>query len=506
MNKILLTSIIILAAFLRLFNLGLLPPHLTGDELSLGYNAYSILKDGVDQHGKPYPLWFEAYGEYKLPVYVYSTVVSLALFGNNNFAIRFPAALSGIGSVFVLYFIVKNLIGHSSKNNRIAALPLLSAFIFAISPWHVQLSRLALESVEALFLFLLACFFCLLFFKKSNLLFLICSCVFFILSAYTYNSYRILSPLILGMLFFVCINNKKITQQQLFVSGILSFFLFLPVLFFSFSKAGMARFATASAFSSVQSSGVLSYLLYPIIFIRNFLSYFSLSFLFTFQKENFENISYYISSDFGLLFHWQLVFLIVGIVVLLSSRVSFSKLLFVLLFLIPIPAALTISPHPLRVLPLMPVLSIIIAMGILFFAKQTSFIFRIFFGILMCAAIGETMLFAHMYVTHYPNLNEALWGSSKRIVEEAVVQEKNYSFIVVNKNTMSEENLTAKLYAPNLHLKFVNDNWTKPQEWNTKKVLYIYNGKIPKPWFKKHVEDVFLHTLNRDIVAQFWEI
>ena len=47
-SKTLLVVIILLASFLRLYNLANVPPHLTPDEASLGYNAYSILKTGKD--------------------------------------------------------------------------------------------------------------------------------------------------------------------------------------------------------------------------------------------------------------------------------------------------------------------------------------------------------------------------------------------------------------------------------------------------------------------------
>ena len=48
-SKVILIGILLLAAGLRLWNLGNIPPHLTPDEASLGYNAYSILKTGKDE-------------------------------------------------------------------------------------------------------------------------------------------------------------------------------------------------------------------------------------------------------------------------------------------------------------------------------------------------------------------------------------------------------------------------------------------------------------------------
>lgn len=50
-NKVLLICLI-LAAVLRFWNLGSIPPHLRNDEASFGYNAYSILTTGKDEHGE----------------------------------------------------------------------------------------------------------------------------------------------------------------------------------------------------------------------------------------------------------------------------------------------------------------------------------------------------------------------------------------------------------------------------------------------------------------------
>ena len=51
--------ILIIAAVLRLWKLGSIPPHLTPDEAALGYNAYSILKTGRDEYGELLPIIFK---------------------------------------------------------------------------------------------------------------------------------------------------------------------------------------------------------------------------------------------------------------------------------------------------------------------------------------------------------------------------------------------------------------------------------------------------------------
>ena len=77
----LLIGIIILAALLRLWHLDMNPPHLTPDEASLGYNAYSILKTGKDEYGTFMPIIFKSFGDYKPGLYVYAAVPFVAVFG-----------------------------------------------------------------------------------------------------------------------------------------------------------------------------------------------------------------------------------------------------------------------------------------------------------------------------------------------------------------------------------------------------------------------------------------
>ena len=101
--------IVILAVILRFVAIGTAPPSLNWDEASHGYNAYSILKTTKDEWGVTFPTIFRAYGDYKLPVYIYLTVLSEAVFGLNEFAVRLPSILAGIAIVIFTYLLVKEL-------------------------------------------------------------------------------------------------------------------------------------------------------------------------------------------------------------------------------------------------------------------------------------------------------------------------------------------------------------------------------------------------------------
>ncbi|MCM8787907.1 MAG: phospholipid carrier-dependent glycosyltransferase, partial [Candidatus Omnitrophica bacterium] len=136
-NRLLFLLIVILGTILRLYHLSNNPPSLYWDEVSLGYNAFSILNYGIDEHGEPYPLArFIAFGDFKPPGYIYATVPSIFLFGVNEFAVRFPSAFSGTLFIVATYLLAKEIF----KKEKIA---LFSALFIAISPWSLQLSRAA---------------------------------------------------------------------------------------------------------------------------------------------------------------------------------------------------------------------------------------------------------------------------------------------------------------------------------------------------------------------------
>ena len=71
MRKLFLIAILVLAAFLRFWNLGNVPPSASMDEASIGYNAYSVAKIGVDEYGV-FPLISQrAYDDWRRSTYLY---------------------------------------------------------------------------------------------------------------------------------------------------------------------------------------------------------------------------------------------------------------------------------------------------------------------------------------------------------------------------------------------------------------------------------------------------
>lgn len=249
--KICLVIILALSFFLRFYKLNVNPPSLDWDEASLGYNAYSILKTGADEYGNRLPLSFRSFDDYKPPVYVYLDVPSIAVFGLNETGVRFPSALFGFLSVVVVYFLVKQIF-ETFENDKKEKLALISAFFWGVSPWSLQFSRAAFEANVGLFFFLLGFWLFLKALRNPKLV--IVSVVSFVLSVYSYHSFRLIVPLFaVGCLVYFW---KEVwhSKKYYLVAFVVALLACLPIaLSFVGSSGSAARLSMVSLFPTKAS-------------------------------------------------------------------------------------------------------------------------------------------------------------------------------------------------------------------------------------------------------------
>lgn len=127
----LLLLVLFLAAFLRFWQLGQLPPGLYRDEAYNGLDALTIL-DG--QH----KLYFPA-NNGREPAYIYLTAIFVALFGRSALAVRLGAAVVGTLTTWFTYKLAKVWFDHQ--------VGILAAFVWAITLWPIHLSRIGLRPI-----------------------------------------------------------------------------------------------------------------------------------------------------------------------------------------------------------------------------------------------------------------------------------------------------------------------------------------------------------------------
>lgn len=262
-NILCILGVFFLAVFLRFYQLGVIPSGLEQDETSIGYNSYSILKTGRDEYGKTFPLTFKAFGEYKLPGYIYATVPFINIFGLTEFGVRFVSALSGSLTVVVVYFLLCKLL--TKDNLRI---PIITAFFLAINPWSLQFSRGAFEVSLALLFTVTGLYVWIVGRQHENKLVLFLSLIFFAASVYTYNISKVLSPLL--ACFLIYRERKYFKKEMLLFISLVVFFI---MLLFPFLK----NIETPSGISS--ASGTLFYssaaVQAPLFEFRSYITEFS---------------------------------------------------------------------------------------------------------------------------------------------------------------------------------------------------------------------------------------
>ena len=507
---IFLFLIIFLGAFLRLYKVSAVPPGLYIDEISDAYNGYEILTKGVDQYGIKYPILFKAFGEYKMPMFVYTAAGSIALFGRTDFAVRFPAIASGILTLLIFYFLVENLAEFTKKKLPFSShnYALAATLLLAISTWHIQFSRAGFDATIALPFYLLGLLLSILAYKKEKSVLLLLSFISLALTCYSYNAYRVFTPATFLVITIIFIFRKRQMLKGIILSALLFMLLILPVIMFSFTGAGMERFAQTSAFASYANLPLIQKIIhYPIIFLSNYLSFFSLNFLFNAG----DGIGRHQMAGFGPMQYWEFPFLIIGLYFFIKKWKNplFLTGLMILLS-VPFSAATTIpSPHTLRSLPMIIPLTMMVAYGFLWTIKRLLRRKTIIILLIVFALISyEFLFYLHSYYQHYPIINSIDWGAgNEEMVTETIKYQSKFQHIVVDGSLGAA---TIPLYfgfytGDKLNPEIVSSSWQKPSNWQKGTTLYIrsYYGVKSDPSI---IDSVYLPGQNKDIFAEFQKI
>lgn len=395
-KNLFLGLILFLAFFLRFYQLGQVPCSPDWDEAALGYNAYSLLKTGRDEYGQRLPLILRSFDDYKPAIYAYLIIPFLKIFGLNIFSVRLPAAFLGTLAVFLTYFLVKELFNKKNNLNILISqsrqtrsqypniLPEVAALLLALSPWHLQFSRIAFESNIGVFFNILMALLFLKGLKKPSLL--VFAALVAGLNIYVYQAEKIFTPLlVLAMIIIWRQELGKIPKKYLLASLGIGLILLLPFIqmvlatpeiFLRARGTSVAADQTPFLARSVEklqrdqeNQNYLGLILdnrrivYLLAFINGYLSHFDLNWLFITGDEARHH-----APGVGLLYLWELPFLFLGIYSLIFKKISSKAktLIFAWFFLAPIPASFTSGvPHAVRTLRFLPMIQIFVAVGLL---------------------------------------------------------------------------------------------------------------------------------------------
>lgn len=387
-RKLVLAFVLLLALVLRVWRLDSYPVGFTQDEAGIGYDAYSILQTGKDQWGVTLPLTLRSFGDFKFPLYSYLAIPSVAAFGLNEFSVRLPNALIGTLAVLATYLMVLELSKKSPGLNGFF-LAIVSAFLLAISPWHIGLSRGAFEANLTTFFIPLGLWAYLK--GLTNQKYMTISALAFGLNLFSYYSARFVTPIFVVLLLIFKNGFSKTPKLSLIriVRGnkvfLTVFGIFVLAVLYSVILGANTRALDVSIFKPTDNWAYVSNRRYEAIqqglpaqlsrifsnkyiftlseFTKSYLSYFSPNFLF---NEGAGEWNYGLIPGRGVLYPIELIFLITCAVALVKGKgFNYWQFIVILVLLSPVPAALskTVGFAANKVAVMMPSIQVLSAFG-----------------------------------------------------------------------------------------------------------------------------------------------
>ena len=437
--------IIILASILRLWKLDQFPAGFNADEAAIGYNAYSLIQTGKDEYGTSWPLTFKSFGDYKPGLYFYFVIPFVATLGLNEWAVRLPSVLLGIGTVILIFFLSRAIF----KQEKIG---LLSALLLAISPWHIHFSRGGWETNAATFFLTLGIFLLIKGLEKN--IFLFWALFSFLMSMYTYQSPRLVIPVLVIVLILLYRRQLTIefkTRLKKTLIGItILFILTIPLLFQFIGGGGSSRFSGLSFLSDTGPSSRVNELrgehsdldgniakivhnkltAYGPSFLGHYLDHFRGDFLFINGDPLIRNRV----PETGQFYLIEALFLVIGLGALIKQKLVHTKLLIAWITIAPIASSMTYqTPHALRALNMVIPLTLVMGYGLWVMGRWFKRVGSITIIIIITIILSfEFIHYMEAYYIHYPKRYPLAWEYGfKEMVSKLDQYEGSYNNVVI---------------------------------------------------------------------------
>lgn len=496
----LLFVIISLGFFLRVFQLDKLP--LYGDELTMAYDSYSLLKTGHDQTGQFLPLTFSM-GAGRPGGYVYASIPFFAIFGLSEISVRILSSLSGVLFILLIFCLGKQFFSEK--------VGLAAAFLASISPWSLNLSRAGYEAHFALILVLLGVYFFLR--LKKNLWYLTAVAICFGLAIHTYPTFKLTLPLFAVLICYYIQSKELLSKDRLFPkisAGIIIVIFIILSIRQTTSSGSEVRFKSINLFSNPTNWQMT---IQKINFERNVeslppqLAVFFHNRIIEYGYKYFINYIRNLSTDFLFLrgdlnprhnmstmggFYLAEAFLIfIGIgTLVLSKKLRLLSFLVMWILIAPLATALIEDPHFLRSSFLLPPLLLLSGSGFISLISLKSNKYLVSF---VCLAIFIQFLFLidRIYFVA-PRAFSRFWAyPAKKASEIAIKQKAKYNFVLLSDKVDNLE-FAFPFYAKIDPREVLENNLQKVklQDFMFKKYGNVYFGYIPEASVKEFVNSL----------------
>lgn len=526
-------AVLILAVFLRTFRLESVPPALFGDEVDAGYQAYSLLHTGRDLTGRYLPFYLKSLSEFRTPLYIYSAVPFVGIFGLNEYGVRLPAVFWGLVSIIGIYLLTRKLFNTETA--------LIAMFITTISPWHLQFSRASFEVTMQLSFIVFGAYS--LFLGLTNHRYYILATVLLVSSIYVYSTSIVFVPLLVLLFLIIYWKESRKTDIKTVFSVLLtSAVILMPVGFSLITGEAKERFNTISIFQNsvlidklnlakkgqefYNSDGVIQKTspsietifhnrptVFAQVFIKNYLLSLSPVFLFADGDINFRHSIH----EMGQEYYFVLILLLLGIFAILKE--DKRKALFVLgwLILAPIPAGLTDEGgfHATRLFIMIPAISMISAIGAYWiWEKRRLLALKALIVIIAILFVFNVTFYLHRYYYHYPVESWRWWHAGfKEAMEYMESVDQNYS--IVGFNNTYEPSLIRFLFWNQISPADFQQNYPQTLQigeiapgfigFKLKDKYYFRNDKNNKPVLEVIPSGMLYMVSARDEVEGDWD-
>ncbi len=341
LSAVLIAVALLAGIGLRVTRLDKVPPALAQDEACDGYDAYSILKTGRDHHGNFMPIVMQGFNDYRMPLFQYSLVPLVGVFGLKAAVVRLGAAIWGIVDMVAITIVAGLMFGWAGA----AA----AAILVALMPWHLELSRYGIEATaaSATISIAMASFFMWLRRRRDFWLFL--SGLSFGLSLYTYAITKPLVPPLLGLIAILYWRELKQARIKAVAALSIVVVLALPqaVMFLRNGALMQREYRHLSLFSpdsicmgcdSEQTRQAMNSI--PYLLIANFANNFTPSFLFL-NGDRGDHWTMLHPPNFGELLPEQAILIVLALIAFFSpTRRKFAILILGWVIFAAVPAAL----------------------------------------------------------------------------------------------------------------------------------------------------------------------
>ena len=219
------------------------------DEVMTSLNAFSLADKLTDINGERLPAYFDTWvigGQ--SPFATYLTALSVKLFGNNQFAVRFPALIFSILGLIAFYLFAKEVF----KEKRYI---LSCVGLAAVSPWMVFSGASMLDCNYLAHIMIFALLFLAKGVNSGKTRYYILSSAFFSLCFYCYIASVLLIPFILISLYFILLIKKKISIKNAALSVVTVIAVAIPFILWGLVVTGHMKEFTLFGFNFSKMPG-----------------------------------------------------------------------------------------------------------------------------------------------------------------------------------------------------------------------------------------------------------